>query len=48
MDFKSSIAALVATEVRADGDGAKAAADPIKRDRRDSFMATTKVKTFVS
>ena len=33
--------ALTATEVRADDDGdagAKAAADPIKRERRESFM----------
>lgn len=33
----------MATEVRTDGDGAKAAADPIKRKRRDSFMALTRV-----
>ena len=43
MDFRSSMAALAATEVRDEGDGAKAAADPIRRERRDSFMAPTKV-----
>jgi hypothetical protein len=30
--------ALTATEVRADGAGANAAADPIKTERRESFM----------
>ncbi len=40
MDFRSSMAAFVATEVRADGAGAKAAADPINREKRDGFMAT--------
>ncbi len=41
MDLRSSMPALTATEVRADDDGdagAKAAADPIKRERRESFM----------
>ena len=38
MDFKSSRPALTAVEVRADGAGAKAAADPITVARRESFM----------
>ena len=39
MDLRSSIPALTATEVRAEGAaGAKAAAEPIKRERRASFM----------
>lgn len=42
IDFKSSRAALVATDVRADGAGAKAAADPITRERRESFMVDSK------
>jgi hypothetical protein len=47
MDFRSSMAALVTTEVRADGAGAKAAADPINRERRDSFMATKESLLFL-
>ena len=38
IDLRSSMAALVATEPREEGAGAKAAADPIKRERRESFM----------
>ena len=38
MDFKSSRPALTAVEVRADGAGAKAAADPMTVARRESFI----------
>ena len=37
-DLRSSIAAFCATEVRATGAGAKAAAEPAKREIRASFM----------
>lgn len=38
IDFRSSMPALTATEMRVEGAGAKAAADPIKRESRESFM----------
>ena len=41
MDLRSSRPALQATEVRAVGAGAKAAADPAKREIRASFMVDT-------
>ena len=44
MDLRSSIPALTATDVRAEGAGAKAAADPIKRAMSESFMVRNKKK----
>ena len=41
IDLRSSRPALQATEVRAVGAGAKAAADPAKREIRASFMVDT-------
>jgi hypothetical protein len=39
MDLRSSIPALTATEVRTEGTaGTKAAAEPNKKERRESFM----------
>jgi hypothetical protein len=40
IDLRSSRAAFCATDVRAVGAGAKAAADPAKREIRASFMVT--------